>query len=154
MMYMHLAPEIEKQESEVVKPFLAGGDEQTTPTIFQTIEKTTRKKRWHNGIDVEYDPVNDIFVDANTKQPIHALLDGMGDEEFFDEEVEVDPQSFKSDNSEWIKRGGASALDLRKALGLDLQDEPTIMEKTKARLAEKIAERKISLAAPPHLYNS
>ena len=88
------------------------------PAIFQKIE--TKKKRWNTGMELEYDPVQDLFIDTETKRPVHALLDGEEDQ-FFDESVEVNPLEFESDNSEWIRTfnerfGLKSSLDRGKPI--------------------------------------
>lgn len=105
--------------------------------IFQKIE--TPKKRWNTGMELEYDPVQDLFLDTTTKKPIHAFLDGEDDDTFFDESTEVDPMKFDSDNSTWIKRGGALALDMDKVLNTSgWKDTPSRMEVWKKEQQAKL----------------
>jgi hypothetical protein len=103
--------------------------------IFQKIE--TKKKRWNSGMNLEYDPVKDEFFDTASKRPVYALLDG-DEEEFFDEDTEVDPMKFESNNSNWIKRGGGGALDMQKVLGVKLEEPPSQMEKFQKNFYEQL----------------
>jgi hypothetical protein len=107
--------------------------------IFQKIE--TPKKRWNTGMELEYDPVQDLFLDTTTKKPIHAFLDGEDDDTFFDESTEVDPMKFDSDNSTWIKRGGACALNMEKVLGIRIEEPLSKMEKFKRDFYKELAAK-------------
>lgn len=104
------------------------------PLLLQNLELSTpqRKKRWNTSIEVEYDPIKDLFVDANTKAPIFALLDADEEEAYFDEDTEVDPLEFESDNSDWIKRGGGGNLKLEELLGIQSPRRLRVHEKAKA----------------------
>jgi hypothetical protein len=87
--------------------------------VFPSLEiESTKKKRWNTSMELEYDPVRDLFVDAKTKRPVQPLLDCEADEQYFDDTLFIDALTFHSDNSEWIKRGGACALDMEQILNV------------------------------------
>ena len=122
--------ELTQKETVTNKPIASPAD----PLLLQKIELSTpqRKKRWNTSIEVEYDPIQDLFVDKITKAPIFALLDSDEEEEYFDEETEVDPLEFESDNSDWIKHGGGGNLKLEELLGIQSPRRLRVHEKAKA----------------------
>jgi hypothetical protein len=131
-----IAAQPEKQQE---KPMLWTAPPETlegeSRAIFEKIED--KKKRWKSDMELKYDPVKDQFLDMKSNRPVHALLDG-DEDAFFDENSEVDPQKFDSDNSAWIKRGGANALDMEKVLGVKLENTPSRMDVWKREQQAKL----------------
>jgi len=118
---MHIIETIKEKSSPIWKPLEGGSNDGTslTPTMLKKLEASgVKKKRWTADIDLEYDPVRDLFVDAKTKRPISPLLDSEATDEFFDENTEVDSLEFdsKNINAEWIKKGGGASLNMEKVL--------------------------------------
>jgi hypothetical protein len=116
---MHILKTIEEKESPVWKSLPADTGTSDSPTMFKKLEATTTKKRrWTTDIELEYDPVQDLFIDSKTKRPVSPLLDSEVTDEYFDENTEIDNLEFDSMNinAEWIKQGGGASLDMKKVL--------------------------------------
>ena len=107
---MQIAIQPDKQKKEVPLKMEPAESESKNPAIFQQIE--TKKGRWKIDVELDYDPVKDMFVDKS-KREIFVLLDSDKDDQFFDDTVEVDPLEFESNNSTFIVPSLQKILELK-----------------------------------------